>query len=408
MDRLVEADYLVIGAGAMGMAFTDALIDHADGHVALVDRRQAAGGHWLAAYPFVRLHQTSAFYGVASTQLGDGSIQEEGPEKGLGERADQPTICAYYDDVLTNRMLAPGRVEFFAGCEYLGDRAFISLESGERYEVPEACRIVDARYIAPEIPAETPPAFGVADDVRVVPPNDLVGTDESPSQYVVVGSGKTATDSIIWLLGRGVDPDAICWVRPRDPWMLNRALIQPDPAIIFGMVADLMHAAGAATSLEDLFLRLEDAGILFRVDRSVFPTMARTPTLAMWELEQLRTIEDVVRRGHIYTVSRGRIDFADGSVAVAQDAVFVNCTAEGIKMPALVDIWRPESITVQPVRAGFPCFGAALSGLRRGDPGRRRGEEPAVPPVAVAEHPGRLGEDAGRRHPELDVVQLRA
>ena len=370
MDRVVEADYLVIGAGAMGMAFTDALIDHADGHVALVDRRQAAGGHWLAAYPFVRLHQTSAFYGVASTLLGDGSLQEEGPEKGLGQRADQPTICAYYDDVLTNRMLASGRVEFFAGCEYLGDRAFISLESGERYEVPETCRIVDARYIAPEIPAETPPAFGVADDVRVVPPNDLVGSDESPSQYVVVGSGKTATDSIIWLLGHGVDPDSICWVRPRDPWMLNRALIQPDPAIIFGTVADLMQAAGAASSLEDLFLRLEEADVLFRIDRSVFPTMARTPTLAMWELELLRTIEDVVRRGHIYTVSRGRIDFADGSVAVAQDAVFVNCTAEGIKMPALVDIWRPESITVQPVRAGFPLFGAALSGYveaTRGD-----------------------------------------
>ena len=90
MNRMVEADYLVIGAGAMGMAFTDALIDHAEGHVVLVDRRQAAGGHWLAAYPFVRLHQTSAFYGVASTLLGDGSIQEEGPEKGLGKRADQP------------------------------------------------------------------------------------------------------------------------------------------------------------------------------------------------------------------------------------------------------------------------------------------------------------------------------
>ena len=186
MDRVVEADYLVIGAGAMGMAFTDALIDHAEGHVALVDRRQAAGGHWLAAYPFVRLHQTSAFYGVASTLLGDGSIQEEGPEKGLGERADQPTICAYYDDVLRNRMLASGRVEFFAGCEYLGDRAFISLESGERYVVPETCRIVDARYIAPEIPAETPPAFGVADDVRVVPVSALTGeniTDHGPAWY---------------------------------------------------------------------------------------------------------------------------------------------------------------------------------------------------------------------------------
>jgi cation diffusion facilitator CzcD-associated flavoprotein CzcO len=65
--RTAATDYLVIGAGAMGMAFTDALIDHADVHVTLVDRRHAAGGHWLDAYPFVQLDQASLFYGVAST-----------------------------------------------------------------------------------------------------------------------------------------------------------------------------------------------------------------------------------------------------------------------------------------------------------------------------------------------------
>ena len=47
----LETDYVVVGAGAMGMAFTDALIDHADVHVTLVDRRHAAGGHWQDAYP---------------------------------------------------------------------------------------------------------------------------------------------------------------------------------------------------------------------------------------------------------------------------------------------------------------------------------------------------------------------
>ena len=69
MTRLVDVDYLVVGAGATGMAFTDALIDHADVRVALVDRRYGVGGHWLAAYPFVRLHQSSTFYGAASTVL---------------------------------------------------------------------------------------------------------------------------------------------------------------------------------------------------------------------------------------------------------------------------------------------------------------------------------------------------
>ena len=78
-------------------------------------------------------------------------------------RADQPTICAYYEQVLVERMVGPGRVEFFPGCDYLGDRAFVSRETGERFEVPERCRVVDARYLAPDIPAETPLKFAVAE-----------------------------------------------------------------------------------------------------------------------------------------------------------------------------------------------------------------------------------------------------
>ena len=49
VTRTVEADYLVVGAGATGMAFTDSLIDHADVRVALVDRRDGVGGHWRGA-----------------------------------------------------------------------------------------------------------------------------------------------------------------------------------------------------------------------------------------------------------------------------------------------------------------------------------------------------------------------
>jgi hypothetical protein len=42
---------------------------------------------------------------------------------------------------------------------------------------------------------------------------------------------------------------------------------------------------------------LEDAGVMFRIDSEVTPTMAKTPTLGAWELELLRTVERVVRRG---------------------------------------------------------------------------------------------------------------
>src|SRR5699024_1968317 len=101
--RSLETDYLVVGAGATGMAFTDALIDHADVHVTMVDRRYGPGGHWQDTYPFVQLHQASLFYGVASTKLGSGAVQQHGPEAGLQERARRAEILNYYDQLLHHR-----------------------------------------------------------------------------------------------------------------------------------------------------------------------------------------------------------------------------------------------------------------------------------------------------------------
>ena len=176
MTQSLQTDYLVVGAGAMGMAFIDALIDHADVHVTLVDRRHAAGGHWLDAYPFVQLHQASVFYGVASTVLGQGAVQRSGPEAGLHERARQSEILAYYDDILHRRFLGSGRVTFLGGSEYRAEGSshlVTSRVSGETVQVEVRRRVVDATYLAPTIPATTPPPFKVASDVDVVAINDL-------------------------------------------------------------------------------------------------------------------------------------------------------------------------------------------------------------------------------------------
>ena len=80
-------DYLVVGAGASGLAFADALVAGADVEVAIVDRRPAPGGHWVDAYPFVRLHTPSAYYGVNSLALGGDRIDADGENAGFYERA---------------------------------------------------------------------------------------------------------------------------------------------------------------------------------------------------------------------------------------------------------------------------------------------------------------------------------
>lgn len=362
---MLDTDHLVIGAGAMGMAFTDALVDHADVHVTLVDRRPAPGGHWLDAYPFVRLHQASQFYGVASTVLGTGAVQTEGPEAGLHERASLAEITTYYEDVLRQRLLPSGRVAFLGGSEHRvegGRHVVTTLASGEQVEVRVRRRVVDATYLAPTIPATTPPPFAVADGVAVVPVGRLREAADGATDRVIVGSGKTATDAIVWLLGVGVDPGRITWVRPRDPWMLDRAVVQPDPAIFLGLAADTMAAAADATSLDDLFLRLEAAGVMLRIDPDVVPTMAKTPTLARWELDLLRSVERVVRLGHVRSVAPGEVVLDGGAVPIAPGALVVHCAASGLAYPPMRPIWEPDAIRLQTVRAGFPCFCAALIG----------------------------------------------
>lgn len=393
--RKIETDYLVVGAGAMGMAFTDALIDHADVHVTLVDQRSAAGGHWNDAYPFVQLHQASLFYGVTSTLLGRGKIQRDGPEAGLQERARSSEIRAYYDDILHRRFLGSGQVAFLGSCchdENDGRQLVTSRVSGETVQVEVRRRLVDATYLSPTIPATTRPPFGVADDVWIVPINDLPRLSDVPEEFIIAGSGKTAADAVIWLLANGVPPDRIVWIRPRDPWMLNREVVQPDPVVALGLAADLMVSAADARTADELFLRLEAAGVMLRIDQNVIPMMAKTPTLAQWELDLLRTVDRVVHLGHIKEIRHNEILLTDGRVALSPRALVVHCAASGLRYPPLVPIWAPDKIRVQMIRAGFPCFCAALAGYVEATRDDDRERNRLCPPNTLPDTPNNWAE----------------
>jgi hypothetical protein len=144
--------------------------------------------------------------------------------------------------------------------------------------------------------------------------------------------------------------------------MLNRAVVQPDPVVALGLVADIMTAAAAAESPDDLFLQLEAAGVMFRVGTDVVPTMAKTPTLGAWELDLLRSVENVVRLGHVKHVTGQEMVLEEGRVSLAPRSLIVHCAASGLRYPPLVPIWGKDKIRIQTIRAGFPCFCAALVG----------------------------------------------
>ena len=227
----IETDYLVIGAGASGMAFTDALIANADVDVVMVDRRHSPGGHWNDAYPFVRLHQPSATYGVNSRPLGTETIDATGPNAGFYERATGVEICDYFRRVLEDQLVGSGQVRFFGQCDYVGhqaeEHAFRSRLTGETTTVRVRQKVVDATYLETSVPATHTPTFTIGEGVQLIPVGELVHVTEPPSGFTVLGAGKTAMDACSFLLDNDVDPDKIRWVRPRDAWLMNRSHWQP-------------------------------------------------------------------------------------------------------------------------------------------------------------------------------------
>ena len=65
----------------------------------LVDRRAKAGGHWVDAYPYVRLHQPSMYYGVNSLALGKARDSRGREAFARDEHATGAEVVAYYEKV---------------------------------------------------------------------------------------------------------------------------------------------------------------------------------------------------------------------------------------------------------------------------------------------------------------------
>lgn len=366
--RAIDTDYLIVGAGAAGMAFADALIEACDADVVIVDRRHRPGGHWNDAYPFVRLHQPSAYYGVNSRTLGSDSIDSTGPNAGWYERATAAEICDYYQRVLDERLLASGRVRFFgmSDCQASSQDGirFTSRLTGETTTIRVRRRVVDARYLEASIPATHTRSFDADRAVRLIAVNDLVRLSVPGSGYTVIGGGKTAMDACLWLLDGGVPPETIRWVRPRDSWLLDRAFSQPLELVasLIEGVSLYLEAAVNAQDADDLFRRLEACGQLVRLDAKVEPDMYKYASVSQNELASLRRIEDVVRLGRVRHIAPDQIFLDRGSIPTDGGQVHVDCSAAGLRLTPGRPVFESGRITLQQIRTGQPAFSAALVG----------------------------------------------
>ena len=90
----LTTDYLIIGAGTMGMCFLDELINNSSSLTAIiVDQRDKPGGHWNDAYSFVRLHQPAVTYGVNSRSEWSTTMVRDSYEANININIVDP-LCA--------------------------------------------------------------------------------------------------------------------------------------------------------------------------------------------------------------------------------------------------------------------------------------------------------------------------
>ena len=351
------------------MAFADTLVANTDAEVLLVDRRHRPGGHWLDAYPFVRLHQPSAYYGVESRPLGHDRIDEHGSNAGLYERASAAEICDYYSRVLDENLLPTNRVRFFGMSEYRGGtgngHVIVSLLDGSETIVKPRRKTVDATYVQSEVPSRHRPGFAIDPGVTLIPPNGLVDLGEPADRFTVIGAGKTAIDTCVWLLEAGVDPDHIRWIRGRDPWQIDRAFMQPLDLVgsYMQLQARWVEAAVAAEDGHDFARRLEGAGVFLRIDSAVEPLVFRGATVSAREVDAVRTIEHVVRARRVRSIGRTAVITDAGDVPSGPREVYVDCTAAGVPAALPRPVFEPDRITIQYVAVGLLPWCAATIGF---------------------------------------------
>lgn len=350
--QTLETDYLVTGAGAMGMAFSDEILtQNPDARIVLVDRHAKPGGHWNDAYGFVSLHQPAAFYGVNSETLGAGGAA----------LASGTEVLAYYERVL-KKWTDTGRLQHFPMCESTEPRRFSSLvEPGLEFRVEVRRKIVDATYMNVEVPSIRAPQYAIDPGISVVAPNELPRVRKPRAGYVIIGAGKTGMDAVLFLLDRGVSPDHIAWIAPNDAWLFDRAQIQPYRIAKDGLSAQFEFFAGS-DSLDHLMKSLEQGQRILRLDPDVWPTKYRCATVSLSELEQLRQIRNVVRMGRVKRIDSDSIVLDQGSLPTGPDRLHVDCTADGLAKREIKPVFDGDQIALQSLFMCQQVFSAAVIG----------------------------------------------
>merc|ERR1712013_724153 len=375
-------DYMIVGAGAMGMSFLEELITSSkDVEAIIIDTRAAPGGHWNDAYSFVRLHQPALTYGVCSRPLGDGGA----------DLASKALILEHYELAMKD-LLSTGRVKFFPQCKYLGDGKFVSLlDENNVYEVKINAKLVDATCTTTHVPATKKPNYQVSEGVHLVPINGLGNLSSPWPQYLIIGGGKTGIDAVLFLLDHGMDPEKISWIIPNDAWFWERDTFKNDDGTFNPGLMELMDPVidERNKTTADILLALEETGAMMRLDKNIMPTRYRAATVNKAEIKKLQMVKNIIRKGRIGRIDPGKLIFQSGEeMMIDPETLCVDCSVNSTLFAPPKKVFDGNKINAQYIRLPPPGLSAsAIAALELRFPKDEKKKNSVCIPLDVPQNP---------------------
>ena len=174
---------------------------------------------------------------------------------------------------------------------------------------------------------------------------------QSPDNYCIIGAGKTGADAVLHLLGQGVSPDKIIWIIPNDVWFMNRKYFTFDrdwvpntvrqfetitsednktwqDALLRSSSCCKMWHCGTIIFLH--IFRMEKLGYFLRLDARILPTRSRIGSVSEEDIQTMRRIKKMVRKGRVARIEEGRVVFQSGEeMDLPPNTLALDCARNG-------------------------------------------------------------------------------
>ena len=152
--------------------------------------------------------------------------------------------------------------------------------------------------------------------------------------------------------------EKIYWFVSQDSWFWNREVVQP-PLVGKAFLA-LLNAVNNNKLADEAFLDLEKIGNVFRLDKNIRPTKWKCATISKKELETVRKIQNVIRKGRVKKVTNNNIVLECGKEKNLERSITVDCSACGLASRPKKKIFSENSIILQSTMMCQQVFSASI------------------------------------------------